>query len=211
MNLEEILKNLNEEKREKIINSAIDEFANLPYEKASTNNIVKNAGISKGLLFHYFGSKKVLYEKLVDFVLKKLTSEITSQIDWNETDIFERIKQTIFFKLRLSREYPKMFDFVYTILVNAKAKTAAEIIQVYEKHGVDTSSILADVYTKNIDLARFKDPEDIDKTINVIRWTLEKFSEEYTLAIENLSSFDYVAAASALDVYIDVLKKAFYK
>ena len=180
MNLEEILKNLSEEKKEKIINSAIGEFARLPYAKASTNNIVKNAGISKGLLFHYFGSKKELYEKLVEFVINKLSNEIVSQIDWDETDIFERIKQTVFFKLRLSRKYPKMFDLIYMILANANAQTAEDILQVYEKYGIDTTKLLNNVYTKNIDMTKFKNPETVDKSIDIIRWTLEKFSEEYT-------------------------------
>ncbi len=211
MSLEEILKNLSAEKREKIINSAIDEFARLPYGKASTNNIVKNAGISKGLLFHYFGSKKELYDKLVDFVINKLSNTLISQIDWNESDIFQRIKQAVFMKLKLSREYPKMFDMVYSILANENARTADEIIQVYKKHGVDTTNLMADVYFKNIDLSKFKDPHNADKAINVIRWTLEKFAEEYAKATDGFDGFDFEKAASAFDVYIDVLKKAFYK
>ena len=211
INLEEILKNLSEEKREKIINSAINEFARLPYEKASTNNIVKNAGISKGLLFHYFGSKKELYDKLVEFVISKLTSAIISKIDWDETDIFQRIKQAVFLKLQLRREYPKMFDMIFAILSNENAKTADEIIQVYKNHGVDTAKLMADVYYRNIDLSKFKDPQDADKSINVIRWTLEKFAEEYTRATASFIGFDFEAAANAFDAYIDVLKRAFYK
>ena len=91
--LQEILKNMDEVKRDRIINSAIDEFAKYPYAKASTNNIVENAGISKGLLFHYFGNKKDLYDKLSRFVFNKLSDEIKANIDWEQTDILERIKQ----------------------------------------------------------------------------------------------------------------------
>ncbi len=211
MNLEEILKNLNEEKREKIINSALDEFARMPYEKASTNNIVKNAGISKGLLFHYFGSKKELYDRLVEFVISKLTNAIISQIDWDETDILQRIKQAVFLKLQLSREYPKMFDMIYAILANENAKTADEIIQVYKNHGVDTAKLMADVYYRNIDLSKFKNPKDTDKSINVIKWTLEKFAEEYTRATDGFKGIDFEDTANAFDAYIDVLKRAFYK
>ncbi len=49
------------EKRQRIINAAIDEFMK-GYCKANTDIIVNNAGISKGLLFHYFGTKKKLTE-----------------------------------------------------------------------------------------------------------------------------------------------------
>ena len=66
--MDEILKNIDAEKRDRIINSAIDEFAMYPYEKASTNNIVKNAGISKGLLFHYFENKQELVQHLPEIL-----------------------------------------------------------------------------------------------------------------------------------------------
>ena len=50
---------LDEEKRQKILDAALMEFAEHGYEKASTNRIVKEAGIGKGMLFYYFKSKNV--------------------------------------------------------------------------------------------------------------------------------------------------------
>ena len=86
--MEEVLKKLDPEKRDRIINSAMDEFGRNSYEKALTNTIVKNAGISKGLLFHYFKSKQELYDYLEKFVFQKMMDVILEEIDWNETDIF---------------------------------------------------------------------------------------------------------------------------
>mgnify|MGYP001006429114 FL=1 len=51
---------IDEQKRQRVIRASIEEFAK-GYEVASTNEIVRKAGISKGLLFHYFGNKKNLY------------------------------------------------------------------------------------------------------------------------------------------------------
>ena len=48
----ESFENLPEDKKKRIIEASIEEFAKKGYEKASTNNIVKTAGISKGILFH---------------------------------------------------------------------------------------------------------------------------------------------------------------
>lgn len=53
--------NLPEEKRERILNSAVDEFVRLPYERTSINRIVENAGIPKGSFYQYFDSKDDLY------------------------------------------------------------------------------------------------------------------------------------------------------
>ncbi|MDD3656837.1 MAG: TetR/AcrR family transcriptional regulator, partial [Atribacterota bacterium] len=49
---------LESEKQERIINAALKEFARNGYGKASTNEIIKQAGISKGSLFNYFNNKK---------------------------------------------------------------------------------------------------------------------------------------------------------
>ena len=37
--------------------AAFDEFSKRRYEQASLNDIIKNAGISKGSLYHHFGDK----------------------------------------------------------------------------------------------------------------------------------------------------------
>lgn len=48
---------MEEEKRERVIAEAFREF-NKGYHLANLDEIAKKAGISKGLIFHYFGSKR---------------------------------------------------------------------------------------------------------------------------------------------------------
>ena len=48
---------LKKEKQDRMINAALKVFALHGYRHACTDDIVKEAAISKGLLFHYFGSK----------------------------------------------------------------------------------------------------------------------------------------------------------
>ncbi|OHD11115.1 MAG: hypothetical protein A2086_01870 [Spirochaetes bacterium GWD1_27_9] len=59
-------------KQEKIFSSAVKEFSNKGYSLASTNNICKEAGISKGSMFQYFSTK----EDLFFFVIRKALSEV---------------------------------------------------------------------------------------------------------------------------------------
>lgn len=53
--------NLPEEKKDKIIAVAIDEFAQNHYEKVTINKIVKRAEIPKGSFYQYFENKDDLY------------------------------------------------------------------------------------------------------------------------------------------------------
>ena len=58
---------LKKEKQDRIINASFEIFSENGYLHASTDDIVKKAEISKGLLFHYFISKIGLYTFLYDY------------------------------------------------------------------------------------------------------------------------------------------------
>lgn len=58
--------NLPEDKRQAIIDIAIEEFANNDYKSASISRIVAETGIAKGSFYQYFEDKKELYLYLID-------------------------------------------------------------------------------------------------------------------------------------------------
>lgn len=103
--------NLTEEKRQAIINAALREFSLNNYATASTNKIVSNANISKGILYHYFGSKKNLYLFLYDYTTTKFSEALNRQIDLAEPDIFKRYEQIMKIKIDLMKQYHALFDF----------------------------------------------------------------------------------------------------
>lgn len=204
--MEEILKKLDTEKRDRIINSALDEFGRNSYDKASTNNIVKNAGISKGLLFHYFKSKKELYDYLEKFVIQKMMDVILEEIDWNEADIFNRIKQIAIIKMGVIAKYPGIETFGKVIY---ERKSMIELKEMVEKMVPD---IYHQVYTKNIDMNKFRDDMDFSKVIQIIQWTFEKYvDEQIEIERKTGNKIDFLEIAAGMDSYMDVLRKAFCK
>ena len=58
--------NLPEEKREKIIEMALEEFSKNTFTNASITKIAENAGIAKGSVYQYFSDKKDLYKYIVE-------------------------------------------------------------------------------------------------------------------------------------------------
>jgi AcrR family transcriptional regulator len=58
--------NLPDEKRTRILDAAIEEFAAHPYDSASTSAIARQADIAKGSLYQYFEDKKGLYRYLIE-------------------------------------------------------------------------------------------------------------------------------------------------
>lgn len=90
----EAFERLDEEKRESILSAGIKEFSERSYRDASTDSITAKSGISKGLLFHYFGSKKEFYfyclSKAMDRLTQKTendgTASALANVKDNETD-----------------------------------------------------------------------------------------------------------------------------
>jgi AcrR family transcriptional regulator len=63
--------NLDETKRKRVFDAAVDEFSQRRFSEASINQIVKNAGISRGSFYQYFKNKEDLYL----YVLKQIGKE----------------------------------------------------------------------------------------------------------------------------------------
>lgn len=57
----EAFERASEERKEKILEVGIEEFASKGYENANINIIAKNAGISIGLMYKYFSTKEDLF------------------------------------------------------------------------------------------------------------------------------------------------------
>lgn len=104
---------LNKEKQDRMINASLKLFAMNGYKHASTDDIVKEAGISKGLLFHYFGSKLGLYTFLYDYSVRFMKLELTRGVidDNRKADYFELRKQIEFAKMQVLKNYPYMRSF----------------------------------------------------------------------------------------------------
>ena len=77
---------LKKEKQDRMINASLKVFAMNGYAHASTDDIVREAGISKGLLFHYFVSKLGLYSFIYDYSIRYVILELTTGVDKEETD-----------------------------------------------------------------------------------------------------------------------------
>jgi AcrR family transcriptional regulator len=54
-----------DERREQLVHLGVDIFSERPYDEVSIDGIAAAAGISKGLLYHYFPSKRDFYVAVV--------------------------------------------------------------------------------------------------------------------------------------------------
>ncbi len=84
--------NLPEDKRNVILDLAIEEFSENDYKNASISHIVNRAGIAKGSFYQYFENKKDLYLYLIDLSAQEKSRLLTENLPSDsEMDVFSYI------------------------------------------------------------------------------------------------------------------------
>jgi len=92
-------------RREQILDCALRLFGERPYAAVSTTEIAQQAGVARGLLNHYFGTKRDLYLAVVRrmVLLPDMFAEVT------DGTMEERVEQSVQWFLDTIGEYGKTF------------------------------------------------------------------------------------------------------
>lgn len=101
--------NLPAEKRQRIIDAAIDEFAAWPYAKATLDRIVDAAEISKGSMYQYFGGKADLYRYLLtEYMAQKKMAAIGASMPGPGASVWEVLESAFLSGVRFAAAEPKL-------------------------------------------------------------------------------------------------------
>ena len=99
---------LKKDRQDRIINGAMRIFAQNGYRHASTDEMVAAASISKGLLFHYFKSKKGTWEFLYEYSTRYTLLELREAQRRRGCDLFEMYRQLVRVDAAILQKYPHM-------------------------------------------------------------------------------------------------------
>jgi AcrR family transcriptional regulator len=101
--------NLPEDKRARIVELAIDEFAMHPYAEASLSRIVARAGIAKGSVYQYFEDKLDLYRwLLIEEVGRRKLAYAAPPAGAPPGDLFARLEAQCLAGLAFLRGDPRL-------------------------------------------------------------------------------------------------------
>ena len=197
---------LESHKRDRIINAALKEFC-CGYEKASTDVIVRDAGISKGLLFYYFGSKCQLYEFMIAYAKEATQLRYFDMINLNHKNILEGVWQMVLLKKDVLSRHPAILDFMKK--VNDRVG-----------YGTDTSKSDyiqpdLDALYNQCDTSLFRQDINPQKVIDII-WRamngfLKKADAKLPTSSDERESQNYERFLENLRGYLDIFQLCFYK
>ena len=80
--------NLAPEKQEKLLSAAVREFTERPYNEASINRIIREAGIPRGSFYMYFRDKEDLFRYLVQESIQELLVVFEEILRSRSGDVF---------------------------------------------------------------------------------------------------------------------------
>jgi len=110
--------NLPEEKRETIVNAAVDEFAEYGLENASTNRIVKNSGIAKGSFYQYFEDKQDVFMYLLSVIEREEMIFFKDRHPpSNNMDTFQYFRWLIKVGMEFGTTHPRMIQAAWRVLL----------------------------------------------------------------------------------------------
>lgn len=142
----ELFDRIPQEKRNRILQVAIEEFACYGYENANTNTIAKKADISVGSLYKYFENKEDLFLttiKHMSLVLKDILSNIME----GEEDILIKVEKVLRAIQQHSRENSDMIRLYNEMSTHSNSKIALQAVY-------DLESLTAKLYSSLIDKAK---------------------------------------------------------
>ena len=197
---------MDESKRNRIINAALVEFLG-GYKKASTDSIVRNAGISKGLLFHYFGSKQGLYDYLIEYSVDIIQCEFLDMINPLQRDILEAIWQMSLLKQDLSVQHPAIFDFLTSVYLDGGEPVAKSRLEEFMEL---RTSVMARVFA-SADHSLFRSDVDCERAIKIITWSLDGWANSIKLENGDSVRDNYQGYLDECEQLLNMFRQAFYK
>ena len=202
---------LDEEKRQNILRAALNIFAVKGYKDASTNKIVKEAGISKGTLFYYFKNKEGLYHYLIDYSLEVIKKEYIHHIDYTTLDIIKRMENNSKIKYQYVQKYPEVNYFLSTVLYSELEHLPTSYQEKFQDL-IQTSLGKMSKQEKTQENL-FKEHINPEKAARIIELSIEGYFAELTETFKQnqVKAINFDTLWEEFDEYLDTLREIFYK
>ena len=144
------------EKRDRILNVAIEEFANNGFQNTSIQQIAKKSGISVGSVYKYFENKETLFSMVVHEGMSSLEEFLMGLADSSD-DILVKAEKIIRELLKYSRKHPALIKLYCQLTTSDNSEFLNGISQRIE-------AVSASIYT--VTISKAQETGDVRSDIN---------------------------------------------
>ena len=163
-----------EAKRERIVNAAMQHFAEQGYHAARIEDLSAQLGVAKGSIFQYFGSKGGLFLEAYKKAVRSFPTYLDSPSQIRERGFFEILRYWLLRTERLVRE--DWIPYRVSLLGNYGVDLSL-------KREINRFLLAEDPYGSaafvRLGIARGEVRSDIDATliVSILDWTMERFQD----------------------------------
>lgn len=195
--------NLSKEKQNTIIDAALKTFGTNGYKKTSISDIAAAAGISKAMVFHYFGTKKALYLYLINLCGTIMMDEVNEKFDNNVTDFFDRIKMSSNIEISAMKRHAAIPSFLTSAYFENDEDVKEDLNAIFASSEDFRNKIAFD----GMDISRFKEGVDLRLLMKMLLW----MAEGYTKEMSNKEEINFDNMLEEFNKCLDMLKNNFYR
>lgn len=134
--------NIPQEKRDRILRVATNEFATNGFENTSIKHIAKKAGISVGSIYKYFENKEDMFITVVHLGLSRIET-LLSELFTIDEDVIIKVERIIREIIDFSRKEPDLVK-LYCVLTSSKQSPLLFSL------AQDMEAVSAKIYTQSI-------------------------------------------------------------
>ena len=204
MNMPEKFLSIPKEKQNQIVEAGLTVFGRNGYRKASVSDIASAAGISKAMVFYYFGSKKDLYLYLADLCGNVVMNEVKENFDITVDDFFDRIKMASEIKMSAMKKYHGILAFMESMYKERDEEVVKDIMKFFSGKQEVAQGLAID----GADASKFKEGIDSQLLLNFLLWAAQGFIHDlppdYELEVIDKFVENYYNL-------LDMMKNNFYK
>jgi AcrR family transcriptional regulator len=126
---------IQEKTRQQILMAALEAFANRGYAHTSVSYLAKQAGISKGLIYHYFDSKEQVLVGIFHLLMKEGHDIMDG---WEGLSPKEKLKQTIDQSVAFIEHQQQIMRFMFSLTLQPAVISDLEsLIETQKKKSMD--------------------------------------------------------------------------
>lgn len=195
--------NLQEDKRKRIIDAAVDEFAVYDFNDATVNRIVKNASIAKGSFYQYFEDKYDLFKYIIDeiaFIKMKYLEPAFENMD--EENFFDVLGKMYKNGLKFSLDYPKYSGIGLGLM---KSSDAELLKRIYGEYDGQVNGFLEPLIKRAIEKKEVRDDIDVE-FLSYMLGQLSLMIADYYFKVKNNNIIDEAYLAE-INIMLKIFKE----
>jgi len=165
--------------KQRIFDAALVEFGRFGYGASSMNRLVEGAGISKGALFKYFGTKSGLFGFIYSSTLDEVKDRLRAIRDnTRDEPFFTRLEKIIIAGLEFTTDKPLSAAVYYRVIYTGDAPHGNKILSEVQ----DTSRrFLCSLIEDGIAKGELREELDPDRTAFILQSVLDRFLQAHYL------------------------------